>query len=119
MHQKLVDMKKSLKEQAEYIKSQRSIGRKFKAEGNGFKKSEIDLSLKSYSLDYRVLHIVYCEMRGRKLEEIENSESRYPWNFSRKYEELKKKYFWTEEEIAAYKERKASYEALRSSKTGS
>ena len=61
--------------------------------------------------DARHHHIAYCELRGRTRDQIEKPRDNNSPN-ERLIKEIKEKYAWSEEEIAAYEERKARCEAL-------
>jgi len=62
------------------------------------------------SRDYRHHHIAYCELRGKTRDQIEQPKYSKPNEYV--ISQIKKKYAWTPEEIAAYNERKAKYEAI-------
>jgi len=58
--------------------------------------------------NYRDYHIAYCELRGKTRDQIEKPKYSKPNEFN--ISMIKKAYAWTEEEIAAYNERKAKHE---------
>ncbi len=110
---KIQELKQLLKGKASYIHSERDLARNLKQEGRGKEANSIHNNLSFYdSPDYRCYHIAYCELRGKSREQIETPrEDNLP--DQRKIDQIKKEFAWSEEEIAAFEERKARREALR------
>jgi hypothetical protein len=61
--------------------------------------------LASLKYEYRHHHIAYCELRGRTRDQIEPRIREHNEPNERYIQEIKDKYAWSEEEIAAYQER--------------
>jgi cobyrinic acid a,c-diamide synthase len=107
-------LKQLLKDKAGYIKTQRLQASSLKNSGHGPQAHEIHMSTLPYSLEYRIHHIAYCELRGRRREQIEvpheiNALNSYQESL---IEQIKTQYAWTQEEINEYNERKEKREAL-------
>ena len=60
--------------------------------------------LSKLKIIYRHHHIAYCELRGRTRDQIEHPRE-YNEPNENYIDKIKKKYAWTEEEIATYLER--------------